>query len=341
LLLIASYFGYSIFLFASENIWIPLAIPTTQALCILLWQSAAYFVRVRKVSERYLPKEVFASNTRNPDGMNQFGTLMHGVCMATDAGQYTSLSESISPLLLHKLMNDYYAAIFPRVKSRKGLISDVIGDAMLAVWAAPKTDAKLRLNACHAALEIKLALSRFNEKREHHLATRMGLHFGEMRMGNVGAMEHYEYRAVGDTVNTAVRIEGLNKQLGTRILVSAPVIEGLQGFFSRELGTFLLKGKTQPITVFELVGAINEISSIDQNWPQFALIFNQALDLFKAKQWQEALDAFRAIHDSFPDDGPTQFYINYLKNQLSLSSGKGIKDHAVIIDVGNVSTLLF
>lgn len=338
--LIAAYFGYSRFLFASENIWMPLAIPMLQAAVVLLWQSTAYFIKVRKVSERYLPKEVFAINTRNPDAMNQYGVLMQGVCMATDAGQYTSLSETINPLQLNKLMNDYYAAIFPSVKSRNGLISDVIGDAMLAVWVSKKIDSKLRLDACHATLEIKSAIARFNGNSQYYLTTRIGLHYGEMRLGNVGAMEHYEYRAVGDTVNTATRIEGLNKLLGTRILVSAPVIEGLSGFVSRELGAFLLKGKTLPVTVFELIGIVEEIAHTQPHFPQLNSFFAKALNLFKDGQWQRALDEFRAINKGYPDDGPTRFYISYLQNQLSSSSERCDKGHAAIIDVGNVTTLL-
>jgi adenylate cyclase len=340
LLLSSVYFASSLYLFSSKNIWLPLAIPALQCFCVLLWESTSYFFKVRKVSERYLPKEVFAMNARYPDSMDKFGTLMKGVCMATDAGQYTTLSETIGPSLLHKLMNNYYSVIFPRVKSRNGRISDVIGDAMLAVWASPKNDDKLKINATHAALEIKTALSRFNETSDHQLVTRMGLHFGEMRLGNVGASEHYEYRAVGDTVNTATRIEGLNKLLGTRILVSASVIEGLQGFFSRELGTFLLKGKSQPITVFELVATIDDVSSLDSQWPRFAVLFSKAYDLFKEKQWQKSLDAFLEIHNSFPTDGPTQFYIRYLQNQLSLVTENGNNDFAIIIDLGNITTLL-
>lgn len=337
-LLIAAYIGYSLFLFNTENIWLPLAIPLAQALLVMFWQSCAYFIRVRKVSERYLPKDVFARNTHNPEGMHQFGTLMQGVCLATDAGQYTSLSETITPLELHRLMNDYYTAIFPRVKGRQGMISDVIGDAMLAVWASPKIDARIRLNACHAALEIKTAITRFNEHSDYTLLTRMGLHYGEMRLGNVGAMEHYEYRAVGDTVNTATRIEGLNKLLGTRILVSEPTIESLQGFFTRELGTFLLKGKSFPVTVYELVGTIDEVSSTDANWPQFAQTFKEALTLFKAKELQLALEEFRAILKNYPDDGPTSFYIKYIQSQLLSARELHSKEYTAIINVGNITT---
>ncbi len=340
MLLAGTYFGYCIFAFTAENTWLPLVIPMTQALGIISWQSMTYFITVREVSERYLPRGVFGQNTRNPDAMHEFGSLMQGVCLATDAGQYTTLSETIPPLELHKLINDYYAAIFPRVKSRKGVISDVIGDAMLAVWAAQKTDAKLRLNACHAALEIKAAVTRFNEQGEHPLDTRMGLHYGEMRLGNVGSREHFEYRAVGDTVNTATRLEGLNKLLGTRVLVSAPVIEGLQGFFSRELGTFLLKGKALPITVFELMGRIDEISETDPNWPQFAAQFTEAMALYKANEWQKALDSFYAIHANYPDDGPTRFYVSYLQRQISQLSelaADGGNNHTGIINVGNIT----
>ena len=345
LLLMAAYIEYSRFLFASENIWMPLAIPMLQAIAVLMWQSTAYFIKVRQVSERYLPKDVVADNTRNPEAMSQYGILMHGVCMATDAGQYTSLSETISPQQLHKLMNDYYAAIFPGVKSRRGLISDVIGDAMLAVWANKKIDIKLRLDACHAALEIKSAIDRFNGSSQYPLSTRMGLHYGEMRLGNVGSVEHYEYRAVGDTVNTATRIEGLNKLLGTRILVSALVVDGLPDFFSRELGTFLLKGKALTVTVFELIGYSDEIDRAQPHWRHLSVAFSKALAYFKDHQWQRALDGFMLINKDYPEDGPTRFYISYLKNQLSLTSGSfscGLhgKEHAAIIDVGKITTLL-
>lgn len=344
LLLALGYIGYCHWTFKTSNVWLPLMLPMLQTIAILLWQSTAYFRKVRQVSERYLPKEVFAINTRNPNAMHQFGTLMQGVCLATDAGQYTTLSETISPLQLHELINDYYAVIFPRVKFRKGLISDVIGDAMLAVWAAQKSDAKLRVNACQAALEIKAAITRFNEQSEYQLATRMGLHFGEMRLGNVGSHEHFEYRAVGDTVNTATRIEGLNKLLGTRILVSSQVINGVQGFFTRELGTFLLKGKAQPITVHELISRIDEINNIDPSWPQFAGLFAEALDLFKNTDLLNALERFQLLQSNYPDDLPTRFYINYLQKQSHLlidNPDQAIsKDRAGIIDVGNITVML-
>jgi adenylate cyclase len=272
--------------------------------------------------------------------MQNYGNLMHGVCMATDAGQYTTLSETISPLQLHKLMNDYYGIIFPEVKSRNGMISDVIGDAMLAVWAVKKPDPKIYSAACHSALAIKAAIDNFNRTSPFQLTTRLGLHFGEMRLGNVGAKEHFEYRAVGDTINTTTRIEGLNKLLGTRILISSQVVERVNGLFVvRELGAFLLKGKSQPVTVYELMDyKIN--SSSHSEWTSLCLLFNEALTLFKTGEWNLALSEFSRITNEYPGDGPAQFFISYLNGYFDLPSEKQNKKHPGIIDVRNIHTLL-
>ncbi len=349
LTLTMAYVLLSLQLLKAEAIWLPLAIPLLQTALIVLWQCADYFIKLRVVSERYLPKAVFAINTRYPDDMDYYGILVQGVCMATDAGQYTALSETINPLQINKIMNDYYGAIFPKVKNRRGLISDVIGDAMLAVWAAEKAVIELRRQACHAALEIKSAVDDFNRSSQYQLTTRIGLHYGEMRLGNIGAKEHYEYRAVGDTVNTATRIEGLNKLLATRILVSAPVVTGLSDFYCRELGTFLLRGKTNPVAIQELMGYAVEIEASQQHLAEW---FAKALAFYEGYQWKSALAEFRAIKKVYPDDGPTRFYVTYLQKRLALSVERTndvnystdfmnfSKDHAAIIDVGNITSLL-
>ena len=151
-------------------------------------------------------------------------------------------------------MNRYYAVLFEPVKRHGGLVQDVVGDSMLAVWATTEPDLSLRSRACLAALDIASAVDRFNAASGRlALPTRIGLHSGQLLLGSVGAMDHYEYRAVGDIVNTATRLEGLNKHLGTRLLVSADVLQGLEGLMSRELGAFLLAGKSRPIVVHELI----------------------------------------------------------------------------------------
>ena len=307
------YLTVAYYLFVSDYLWLPLLTFILQTSFICLFQSVWHLRTVHRVSARYLPRNVFIKNTQYPDAMDSYGELMQGVCMATDAGQYATLSESMNPMALNVLMNKYYSAMFPAVKAYNGLISDVIGDAMLALWAKPVADTQLRIDACHAALKVITAIQHFNQSPLHQLPTRLGLHYGEMRLGNVGTGDHYEYRAIGDIVNTATRIEDLNKVLGTHILVSGSVIDGLHDFMSREIGQFLLKGKTQPITIFELLGKNNH------NDPKLAPLlhaFTKALQLFQDHEWSKAQKAFINLNKYYPNDGPTLFYVQYLQKYL-------------------------
>ena len=235
------------------------------------------------------------------------GQLMYGICLATDAEQYTQLSEKLTPEELRELMNRYYAVIFEPVRMAGGFVSDVVGDAVLALWAAKAPEPQIRQRACRAALAIEAGVEDFNDTLGGtRLPTRIGIHCGEVVIGHVGALDHYEYRAVGDIVNTATRIEGLNKQLGTRILVSAPILEGLEGYVSRRLGRFLLAGKSRPLEIHELMGAAG---ADDPALNAFLERFAAALRAFHARQWAEAADGFQACLDMRPQDGPAQLYV--------------------------------
>ncbi|MDD5319107.1 MAG: adenylate/guanylate cyclase domain-containing protein [Methylococcales bacterium] len=343
----AGYLAFAYFRFTTAYVWFPLFVPIMlQTPFVLIVASISHFLKNKKDHQNmtkafsfYLPDTVVSKIAHQPalDAMNCYGELMQGVCMATDAGQYTTLSETMDPLALNNLMNQYYGVMFPQVKKHSGIISDVIGDAMLAIWAAPLVETQHRINACHAALAIKMAIDQFNRSQPHQLPTRLGLHYGEMRVGNVGAMEHYEYRAVGDIVNTATRIEGLNKLLGTYILVSASVIEGLTTFFTREMGVFILKGKTFPVIIFELIAPIDHVEPY-----RIPLVnaFSKALKLFQSYQWPKALEAFLAIKNEYPEDGPTCFYISYLSQQLSFLPEKHADEHPALIEIGNITSLL-
>ena len=336
-LLSAAYLALACFEFSTAFIWIPVFIPILlQTPLALMGASLSRFLKSKKehrktneIFSHYIPKDVVDKVTTqsNMESMLHFGELMQGVCMATDAGQYTTLSETMNPVELNLLMNHYYDVMFPQVTSHDGVISDVIGDAMLALWAKPVADIQSRKNACQAALNIQKEVDQFNQSQIHQLTTRTGMHYGEMRLGNVGALDHYEYRAVGDSINTATRIEGLNKLLGTKILVSARVIEDLSDFSAREMGIFILKGKKQPITLFEL------FESDDIKKTELTTIFVKALRLFQSYQWQEALIAFVEIEQNYPGDGPTQFYIDYLTQQIPYNQQDKSSGSAAIIDI--------
>ncbi|MEK6595368.1 MAG: adenylate/guanylate cyclase domain-containing protein, partial [Pseudomonadota bacterium] len=207
---------------------------------------------------------------------------------------------------------------FEPVRQHNGTVSDVVGDAMLAIWAAASVNTDLRKKACQACLDIAEAVEHFNQTANRpQLPTRMGLHFGEMMLGNIGAIHHYEYRAVGDIVNTSNRIQGVNKYLGTRLLVSSEVVTGLDEFLTRPLGDFLLVGKSSPVNLSELI-AVKESASQQQLW--LCDVFARALHAYQIQQWVEACNGFSEILNVIPDDGPAQYFLKLCRQNKWMPS---------------------
>jgi adenylate cyclase len=273
---------------------------------VALWWSfrelAAQRERVRTALGYYVPPALARRLAAQTVTIAAGRQLLHGTCLVTDAEQYTAVAEKLAPEDLASLMNDYYAAIFRVVEAHGGEVSDTAGDSMVAVWASAEPDAAARSRAAQAALGILAAVDEFNAHRTTRLPTRVGLESGELLFGNIGAEQRYEYRAIGDIVNTAARIQGLNQLLGTRALVSAATLEGVTGLPTRAVGTFLLRGKLQPVNVHEPIsaGAVLDDDGLEA--------FAAALAVFRSGSWDEAHDRFAALAARFPADGPSRYY---------------------------------
>lgn len=301
--------------FASASLVWPLVIP------VLVQMPVAFFIgvwlqyllshrerdAVRRVLGYYIPQPMVEQLERADGGLTQ-PNVVYGSCLATDVSQYVGLAERLDPRQLGPLLNEYFAQLFVPVERSGGTVMDVVGDAMIAVWSAPKADVDVRRRACAAALTIVAAVDRFNMRASGGptLPTRFGLHSGELLVGNVGASKHYEYRAMGDTVNTASRLQALNKKLGTRLLVSAATLEGLDEFGSRRLGTFILPGKDSALEVFELLDP-NELATAAVAAAHRR--FGDALALYEGGRLDAAADAFAALLSDCPQEGPSLFYL--------------------------------
>jgi adenylate cyclase len=306
--------------FTATGTWYPLLVPLLVQAPLaffgaLLWKYCATNrerQNVREAFAYYVPDKVIDQLAKSVANVKTSGQLVYGVCLFTDAAQYASVAEAMEPKELGSFMNTYYATVFEPVRQHGGIVSDVIGDAMMALWATAQPEAALREQACLAALAIARAVERFKQSSgTAPLPTRIGLHAGSMLLGNIGALDHYEYRAIGDIVNTASRIEGLNKFLGTRILLSAEVLEQLSGFLTRELGTFLVAGKSKPLVVHELICRLEE--SNGQQRSRCAL-FAEALEAYRGQAWEGAIEKFSALSSSSEyEDGPSLFYVKLCK----------------------------
>jgi adenylate cyclase len=263
---------------------------------------------IRTALEYYLPEREVSRLSNNAGDIKKNIQTVYGICLFTDAEEYTSKTEDLEPKELARLMNKYFGAVFDPVRRYGGFVSDIKGDSVLSLWATSKPDITERRKACLAALDILNSVERFKHSSDTlYLPTRIGLHSGFISLGSIGAMNRYEYRPIGDIVNTAARIENLNKYLGTRILVSEEVLHRIDDLITRKLGKFLLAGKSKAVTVYELISRLEESDARQKN---LCTIFTEGLDAYDKQSWEDAIRAFDEVTKTHKEDGPSIFYLH-------------------------------
>ena len=326
--MIALYLFSTLYQFKTAGTWYPLVVP------LIIQSPLAFFgsivmkyifasrerQNIKRAFKYYLPDELVDKLARNIASLKTHSHEVHGTCLATDAEQYTSLSEKMDPNELRNFINKYYEVIFKPVKRHGGMVANVLADAMLATWMTDQPDAASRKHACFSALEIDRAVHKFNQSLNvTPLPTRIGLHSGKITLASLGAEGHYEYRPVGDIVNTASRIEGLNKYLGTSILVSENILYELDTFLTRELGQFLLAGKSTPLMIHELICTRDEA---DEHQTNLCFLFAESLAAYRKQSWQEAIDKFSSLSKRYGKDGPSLFYIRLCEQYYEKQFGE-------------------
>ncbi|WP_297324222.1 adenylate/guanylate cyclase domain-containing protein [Nitrosomonas sp.] len=306
---IYTFIAYSFF--KEAMIWLPLVIPVLQIVLALM---LAWVLKIFTL-------ETFVGGSGPDEALDQIINKnkgrFYGPCLATDIAGYTTISESMSPSDLEKLMVSYRTLLSNTINQHMGRVMDTTGDSSLSVWIKESVNpvvgllfkwinkpvnADVRIEACRASLDLSVAIERFNKVNSPPLPTRIGLHFGSMSMSKKDGV----YRVTGDVVNTANRIQGANKVLKTRILVSSDVLDGLNDFLVRPLGGFLLPGRVHPVNLFELI-TYQQLASKEQIW--LCEIFAQALSAYQLQAWAEAGQGFGDILKAFPADGPAQFFL--------------------------------
>jgi adenylate cyclase len=305
--------------FKTAGIWHPIVIPLFAQAPLgffgaVLWsyvETNKERQQIRKALAYYVPDEVVDQLAKNMVDIKNSGQMVYGACLFADVAGYTTLSEKLSPQQLSDLMHKYFEATFEPVKKHGGMVVNLKGDSFLAIWKAARVDEGLKRQACLAALDVAKAVHHFSGTVENlNLRTRVGVHSGQIFLGNIGAGDHYEYGPTGDTVNTASRMDGLNKYLGTQVLASEEIVNGIDGLLKREVGKFLLQGKAQPIVVHELLGSLDEAHA---NRKESCEIFADALNAFRRQSWDEAAEKFQRASELSETDGPARFYLKLCK----------------------------
>lgn len=227
----------------------------------------------------------------------------------SDIADFTRISEGMDSDHLAQMMNGYFeTAVSQCIHKTDGTVVKYIGDAIFAFWNAPETQVDHTLRACEAALHFRKVQRKAPDGSP--LRTRVGIHTGEANVGNFGSVERVDYTALGENVNLASRLEGLNKHLGTECLISGATKAGIgDQLLTRAVGRFQLKGFEKPVEVYELLGWPEEAEAT-RPWRE---AFAQALKNYQSGDMILAEMGFRRTLELRPNDGPALHYLARLE----------------------------
>ncbi|AIK97243.1 adenylate/guanylate cyclase domain-containing protein [Candidatus Odyssella acanthamoebae] len=271
----------------------------------------------------YIPKALVRKLINRKQSIHIGGKSKEVTLMFTDIAGFTSVSESLTPDKLVVHLSEYFEELTSIIMANNGTVDKYIGDAIMSFWGAPIPDRHHAYNACRAALLCQHRLSELNRiwKRGGFpvFNTRIGLHLGEVIIGNIGSSERMNYTAIGDSVNLCSRLEGLNKYYGTQIIVSEDVYDRVKdSFLMRPLDRVAVKGKNKAVRIYELIAQIKEDNSLlpTDEQLEFCANFEQAYKLFLTRQWEDALALFESITPINNVDLTLQIYAERCREYL-------------------------
>ena len=299
------------------NLLVPALTLSTNVLLVSLYRSLFEEKekrRVRTAFGQYLSPEVIRRLLVNPRLVDPKKTDI--TVMFSDIRGFTTISEKLDAQDLALFLNQYLSDMTGLVFEHQGTLDKYIGDAVMAFWGAPFEEPGHAVRGCHTALKMMGRVREMQKTWEAEGKPRLdigiGLNTGVASVGNMGSALRYGYTALGDTVNLSSRLEGLNKDYGTHILINETTFAAAkdEGFVFRELDLIRVKGKLQPVTIYELIGRAGENSvygTPDELRARLNL-FLQAHELYRKRRWEESQQTFQLILDKWPDDGPSRTY---------------------------------
>ncbi|AGH98588.1 CHASE2 domain-containing protein [Micavibrio aeruginosavorus] len=255
--------------------------------------------QIRQAFGLYISPDYMKELTNDPDKLRLGGEVRELSIMFTDIRGFTSISERLSPEELIQLMNDFLTPMSSLVMENRGTIDKYMGDAMMAFWNAPLDDPDHARRACLTALQMNDALAPINaalaERAAQNgqkplvLSAGIGVNTGMTSVGNMGSKQRFAYSALGDSVNLASRLEGQTKAYGVQILVSERTKNAAGPLAFVELDLLRVKGKTEPVRIFTLVG--DESYAMTPDFMAWMVAHQSMLDLYRAADFDGAEQA--------------------------------------------------
>ena len=258
----------------------------------------------RRAFSMYLAPEVVDQIMAHPERLVLGGERREITLLFTDLAGFTTLSEMLGAEQVAQLLNEHFSRATAIIKRHGGTVNRFIGDAIMAFWGAPLANDRQAASACLAARDMQADMRVLREELAARglpsLHMRVGIHSGPAVVGNLGSADRFDYTAIGDAVNLAARLEGVNKFYGTEILISSDTARQIGAELPlRHVDRVIVKGKTAAVDVFTVCtdAALNEATAT-------------AFDAYREMRWDDAERLFRAILDTHPGDRLAGIYID-------------------------------
>ena len=274
---------------------------------------------IRKAFSTYVSDDVVKEIISDPSRLQLGGTKRHMSAIFTDIRGFSTISEQLDPEGLVSLLNRYLTVMSDAILGERGTIDKYEGDAIIAFFGAPMDLPDHALRACCSAINMKRIEQELNDKvLEEKLSplplyTRIGINTGSMVAGNMGTGNKMNYTIMGNAVNLAARLEGVNKQYGTKILTTFDTFQetGNQ-ILARKIDRVRVVGINEPVQLLEV---LNTVEQAEEREKKLVEVFHQAMDFYVDRNWKDAMDGFNeslVLEDD--GKGPSSIYFNRCKN---------------------------
>jgi adenylate cyclase len=297
--------------------WIMTVFPTLQVATTLVGVIVHGYLtegrekaKIRKAFQFYLTKSVVDEMLKDAAKLQLGGERRVCTVLFSDIRGFTTISERLSPEELVSLLNSYLTPMTNLVFKYDGTLDKYMGDAIMAIFGAPVPYEDHAERACFSALEMMEELEKLQAgwRRDQlpEIDIGIGLNTGPMSVGNMGSEIRFDYTVMGDNVNLGSRLEGINKQYGTNIIVSESTQTAATGVHTREMDAVRVKGKREPVRIYELLGK----GKPDASAKALIETFHSGIAAYKAQQWDQAIALFDQVRtDLKPNDFASTMYI--------------------------------
>ncbi|HAU39527.1 TPA: hypothetical protein DCW56_01165 [Candidatus Peregrinibacteria bacterium] len=274
---------------------------------------------LKSAFSHYVSKEVVNEIALNPESLKLGGEQKNITAFFADITNFTTWSEGAKPEELVAQLNEYFSALSEIIMENQGTVDKFEGDAIMAFWGAPLAIPNHAELACKTALGCRYRLEKLNDKWDNEegkrkINIRIGINSGPAIIGNIGSCNRFDYTAIGDNVNLAARLEGINKFYSTQIIISGNTRAEIGNSFElRRVDLIRVKGKSEPMEIFELLA---EKGKLPPATLTLLAEFNKAVDLYRAGSFAESKSLLEKLLKEVGHDGPTETYITRINDLL-------------------------